>query len=231
MPRKTKKKMTKKTYKKSTKSFLSKFNSQVGFPKTTYVKMRYADSHEFSPAVPGVLNTWIFRANSIWDPDQTFVGHQPLGRDQWVPFYEKYVVYRADCTVNFSVRTNNSEPAAIGVYLSSDALITAPNICVLQEQGKSNIQIISPTTNGNAFTTNRRIKMTYNAKKWHNITNVKDAENLEADMGTNPTDETFFVVFYSNADPAAVGTAPVLVANVVINYYVCLKDPKELPRS
>lgn len=39
----------------------------------------------------GVSRSW--NLNSIYDPDRTGVGHQPLGHDEWSTMYTRYRVY------------------------------------------------------------------------------------------------------------------------------------------
>lgn len=220
----------KRRFYKRRKNFKSFFNRTIGFPKTAFVKMRYVDTITLSPSV-NTLNEEVFKANGIFDPYYPLGGHQPLGRDQWALFYNKYVVYRSECSVKFCVRVNNSEPLGIGIYLSSSPTTTALNVNTLQEQGHSVSLIGSPTTNGNAFTLNNKLKMSYNAKKWHGVTNVKDADNLEADFSADPADGTYFIVFAGPMDPTAAAPMPSVVVNVTIDYYVLCKDVKELPLS
>lgn len=51
----------------------------------------------------GITSTAVIRLNSLFDPDQTGVGHQPRGYDQWKLFYLNYVVSRCDYEIVFSV--------------------------------------------------------------------------------------------------------------------------------
>lgn len=138
---------------------LRRFNPQIGFPSSTYVKMRYVETFTISP-VSTVLNEHLFLANGIFDPRVAVGGHQPLGHDQWATFYNKYVVYRSHCTVNFSCANNTSVPATLGIYMTSTLSSSATTCNELQEQGYSNNISVSPTTNGNAFTINRKLRMT-----------------------------------------------------------------------
>lgn len=212
--------------------FKRRFNPQIGFPSTTYVKMRYVQTITLAPAFAGLFET-IFLANGLFDPYVPLGGHQPLGHDQWAQFYNKYVVYRSRCKVSYAVGNSPGIGSApiLGIYLSAAGSTTATTVNELQEQGKSNYIQLSQTTNGNAVTMNNSLYMTYNAKKWHNITNVKDADNLEASFGADPTDLTYFNIYYGNSSPTSGQAPPNIEICVQIDYYVLCKDPKELAQS
>lgn len=55
------------------------------------VRLTYADNyrHVFNY---GSAASQVFRTNSIFDPDFTGTGHQPLGRDLWASMYDYYCV-------------------------------------------------------------------------------------------------------------------------------------------
>jgi len=77
-------------------------NPRVSFqPRWVYSKMRYADTFLVT-MVGGLVIDQIFRANSLFDPDRTNVGHQPLGFDQFSPLYDHYRVDRFAYHVEFS---------------------------------------------------------------------------------------------------------------------------------
>lgn len=61
----------------------------------------------------GALATYVFRANSLYDPNETGGGHQPYLFDQYMALYTTYVVYGAYFEITFSSAT------------------TAPIFCVL----------------------------------------------------------------------------------------------------
>lgn len=51
----------------------------------------------------------IFRMNSLFDPDFSGAGAQPLGFDQWAAFYTRYRVLRAKAKVMFAAPTSLTE--------------------------------------------------------------------------------------------------------------------------
>lgn len=57
------------------------------------VKLPFCDHTSSTNTLPTSVNGFYqFKANSIYDPDQTGVGHQPLGRDTWASIYNYYKV-------------------------------------------------------------------------------------------------------------------------------------------
>jgi hypothetical protein len=66
--------------------------------------------------------TYVFRGNSLYDPDYTGTGHQPLLYDQYAAQYGKYRVTATRITVDFTNHSANS--AAIAVILPHTDVIT-----------------------------------------------------------------------------------------------------------
>lgn len=72
------------------------------------VKMPYADqSGSTTTLVTNISSFWQYKVNSIFDPDLTGVGHQPLGRDTWASIYNYYKVLECNIMVEI-VDTNLS---------------------------------------------------------------------------------------------------------------------------
>lgn len=78
------------------KLWLSTF---VAYPPEMVIKMPYFFANNYTVA-PGVFGTsQQFKVNSLWDPDLTGVGHQPLGRDTWTSIYDYYKVLKCKVEV------------------------------------------------------------------------------------------------------------------------------------
>lgn len=72
---------------------------------------------------------YIFRANSLFDPDFTGTGYQPIGFDEWSAFYNRYRVKESRVRAVFS--TSGSLPCCVGItfnHASSGAMTFSNNI-------------------------------------------------------------------------------------------------------
>jgi len=67
-------------------------------PDVTLIKMVYSD---YRPLVAAANQaSYVYRLNSCFDPDQTGVGGQPDGFDQWKTLYSQYRVVACDAKVH-----------------------------------------------------------------------------------------------------------------------------------
>lgn len=72
------------------------------YNNTYTVKLTYADNYRHDVAQNGSAGgTQFFRMNSIFDPDQSGTGHQPIMRDLWASQYDYYAVLQCDYTMRF----------------------------------------------------------------------------------------------------------------------------------
>lgn len=198
-----------------------------GFPSSKSVKMRYVDSIQLNPGAASVAN-YQFRANSIFDPDLTGTGHQPLGHDEWQLFYNHYVVTSAKITVQVMATTSNSSSMnSYGIYLSDDATVPSTTPEELMEQGKGTYWVQMDHVNSGIST--KRHSLVYGARSFFNLTDVKDnVDRIGAAFGANPTELAFFNVWGADLAGGDPGVSQVLVT---IEYNVAFSEPKSLNQS
>lgn len=78
-------------------------NSRIRFrdtimPDRFYTRLNY-DFNNYQLMASSSSGTLLIAGNSCFDPDKTGVGHQPLGFDQFVGFYNRYRVHKSSITV------------------------------------------------------------------------------------------------------------------------------------
>lgn len=97
-----------------------------GMPEQLFVKLNY--SQEVSTTVgTAVFLYHDFKINSLFDPDYTGVGHQPIGFDQYSAFFKKYRVYGMKYNIEFYADTSTEYTYIFLRTLDFDDVATALN--------------------------------------------------------------------------------------------------------
>jgi hypothetical protein len=187
------------------------------------VKMRYSEDINLTAGVN--LSNYDFRANSIYDPNLSGVGHQPLSHDQWANFYDHYVVLGAKIKVTL---WHGSSTATDNVFFSL-ALQDTNNVMtsqsMIREQPRTSWTMLTPPNAGKSM---RTLSKKFSAKKFFGAKSVITWDKLGATLGNNPTEDALFRIFYQNA--TSVNNVSVS-ANIIIDYIVLLSEPKVLVQS
>jgi hypothetical protein len=85
-----------------------------GVGDTARVTLRYVQFFTVA-GTSGVLGKNTFRGNSVFDPDQSGTGAQPVWFDDYALFYNRYRVVGSRCSVLAQGTTNNSLPVLFGL--------------------------------------------------------------------------------------------------------------------
>lgn len=85
---------------------------------STYITLGYSDTFTLSEAGNGLGAIYSFRLNSLYDPDLTGVGGQPVAFDQYALIYSKYLVFGGSWSVTFDNQVNRA--AVVGCIVTSD---------------------------------------------------------------------------------------------------------------
>lgn len=115
-----------KMYKRKPRSrALARITSQVsGFPPAMVIKLKYCSTHIGLSSATAAFDYNTFNLNSLFDPDVTNIGHQPLLSDQLRALYARYHVY--GCKVSVSgVCTSTNAIMTFGVGSTSHSLPNA----------------------------------------------------------------------------------------------------------
>lgn len=188
-----------------------------GFGNKQFVKLVYSDKFVVGGALLGTASVQQYQTSSLFDPDLTNVGHQPMGLDQVSPLFEKYIVTQME----YKITLTNSSAAQSVTYAitTSDSASTTTNIGQAIEQGNSRIGIITPATGGLSA-----IKIAGLVKNWTIQGQTYDEymgdSNNEANMSASPTDVSILNVYVADAGS---GTCPNVYGIVELVYYAWLR--------
>lgn len=211
-----------------------------GFPKNRIVKFRYTTYRTFGIQQ---LNEYFYSANSCYDPEQSVLGFQPYGWDQWGVFYKRYTVLKSKITVQWgtveqSVNANGynqSVPVIIGTGLrggGSSIIPSAYQMCQLPSTSYTVMQLSKEANSRPIKTT-----ATYRASNFWNVKDPQDVEDIGGQTGnyggggSDPARQAYFQVFtgpitnIANYVPSTTGIL------VTIDYTCMLQDPWELTLS
>ena len=169
----------------------------------------------------GAMQTKIVRANDIFDPDYTGTGHQPMGFDQWAVLYNHFVVLGSKVTCRFVLDADENDPAYVGVYISDDTTTpyTDASECIESKKGQTKI-LARPDKAGH-------VTATYSAKRFYNVTDVKDnVDRLGSTVTASPTEQALFHYWLQGVNETINGDV-----DVTIEYIVMFSEPKDLAQS
>ncbi len=200
----------------------------TGFPKSKMVKLRYVESISLNPtaAVPA---SHYFNASSLFDPNSSGVGHQPLGYDQWAALYGKYTVVGAKIKVTYTPQAGAGAvqtPGMMGVILDDNATFSylSGEEILESKQGRGGVVIFGGNANANKKTVSR----SYSARRFHGKPPLNN-DDIEALVTANPPDSVYFGVWLSAV--AQTSDPPLTVLLVEIEYIAVFSELKFLAQS
>lgn len=110
-----------------------------GFPLAQTVKLRYCEQIAIDVDQIAGVEHFRYRANSMYDPNFTGIGHQPRGFDQWMAVYDHYRVIQSHITVTPTTNTYvNLTPGMFEIILCDDTITPITNYKDLFENFSSN---------------------------------------------------------------------------------------------
>lgn len=174
--------------------------------------LRYAEGPlTLAPGALGVLNAYVFRANSLYDPNETGVGHQPMGFDDLMTKYKHY------CVTNARITVNARSADASGVYRWGIAVCptnTPPSSASdATEQGNGVQGMITQAQYSTGST--GQLTLDQNISKFFGVRSVTSEKDFFGTSASNPAEEVHFCVWIET-DTAYQGNG--VVFNVVIDY-------------
>lgn len=150
------------------------------------------------------MATYVFRANSLFDPDYTSTGHQPYGFDQLTVMYNHYCVKRAIIQVTL-LNNTSSYPVWIGIALHDDQNFAPTTITQSLEIPYSRAVMCAGTSNGGGA---RSVQCNFDAQRFFGVSPalLNGDSDYGASMYANPAEGAFFIVYagaLGSEDPSA----------------------------
>lgn len=184
-----------------------------GMPTRVRMVHKYADTIALS-AGAGTNAVWLFSCNSVYDPDRTAAGHQPMLHDQFAALYNNYIVTKAKIKVTFFP---NGSQMTVGCSVLPDTTTTyVGNLRQAAENAHSTVMNIEDTETRPIVMRRVQKASSYIGKPMFN-------RDLWASTGANPPDECYFAIFAGASDMTSTPSAMRCI--VQIWYYTIWSQP------
>lgn len=165
-----------------------------GFPNSIITKLRYCDSKTLT-STTGSLDTDVFTANGIFDPDITDTGHQPMWRDNYASIYNAYTVLGSKIT--FTVCTPATEfysrPCMLTLNGDDNATVST-TLSTRMESNNGTSYLMGP--NGNGYP---QLTSTFEPLLAFGVDTKDDGASLTA-VGSNPNEQWYWAFAMTTLD-------------------------------
>lgn len=166
----------------------------TGLPDTLRVRLHYSELVEMTSA--NDIKNYIFRGNSLYDPNYTGVGHQPLYYDTYTSMYQKYRVLGSKITCKFI--NNTSQCAAVAVIVPNTDALNVLNYASIRELPRSKATPPIPVSARYAHTfssiaSTRQVCGISSAEQWD--------EEWAGTSGSNPSQVWYWNIFMTTMVP------------------------------
>lgn len=172
---------------------------------------------------------YLFRTNSIYDPDQSGIGHQPMGHDQYENFYNRYIVLgsKITCTFKTTEQADATNPDSsfinCGITTIANASETIIDNSDFMENNKATYVQLQAQRPAGTVTKN------FSAKRFFGVKNVLDEEDVGAVFGQNPVNGAYWQLRLWN--PTSSSATRFAYVNVKIQYICVLRERKKITGS
>lgn len=191
----------------------------IGIPPIFMTKLKYNETVPVSSA----FGEYLFNGNSIYDPNRTSTGHQPMYQDEFAALYRKYAVSASKIQVSFVNRKAAGEIGitpfgTVGVYPHTSST-TSVDLTDATERDNCTYASIGPNTGDQGI-----INMTQYSKTRQVVGKGIDDDDLignTGNSGNNPALPWNWHLFYGSLDAT---DNLELYITVTITYYIKFFD-------
>jgi len=184
-------------------------------------RLRYVEDVSIAAGASGASVAAIYGADDCYDPRVATGGHQPIGFDQYMLFYDHFRVISSKITVTYIVPTTYA--AVVGIQLRDDDT-PVTNSERNREMGNIVYRTIYGDTGSAANMTT--LSYSFDAKKFYGPTYL-DATH-KGNGGASPSERAYYHVLNMSPDYS---TSADINCNITIDYVVEFTERKPLTQS
>ncbi len=195
---------------------------QAVFPASTTCWLRYNDTNSVTMTT-GSVGTYVLRANDLFDPDFTSTGHQPMGFDQVMVFYNHFVVLKSRLVCTFQNTANAPVFCQVRVDADSSAITTPSR---LLEFGGA--QVLVCEAKGVSGTT-RTAEISVDIARLQGVSQaaITSDPSLQGSVAASPAEVSYYHISAWN-DQSASGS---VFVNFTVEYLALFAEPRNPTQS
>jgi len=192
------------------------------FPARTTKWLRYSTNFSLT-VTAGAVATYVFRANDLFDPDFTGTGHQPMGFDQLMVFYNHFVVTHSKLIATFKSYGSVDSTIAIRQDATSTPLTVIDRI--VEFGGLVQAQLPASGLFGSQLT----LDLNLDIARLQGVTEsaITADPTLRGDAATSPTEVSYF---HCQAWDA-VGNSTTVNVSIVLEQRAIFTEPRDATES
>ncbi len=188
------------------------------------VILPYFESGVTRSGTAGAITNYFFSANGCFDPNVTGTGHQPMGFDEMMKYYEQYTVMKSTCCIDFV--GNGTNACNVGLSLAPDttAAVLGDNV----ENGQIVWSPIEGSAIGN-WSRFKRLELSCDCGIYFGRKTDREMLNdtsLQGTSAANPSEQVYFDLqtwgFGGLTDNTSV------YAQIYIEYDVVFWEPRKV---
>lgn len=166
----------------------------AGFADSVNVKLNYVQNIIINPGV--AIGSYVFRGNSLYDPDYTGGGHQPMYFDEYSAIYNKYRVL--GCSIRIDANNASTASALYFICFPATDIGVITSISQALEQGRAKSPKIIPL--GQTYSSSR-LKQYVSTRKVLGQSKVQVMDDDNAAITTaNPFQIWYWNLFWESTD-------------------------------
>lgn len=217
-------------YRTAAKKFSGSSMRNTVMPLKYKFSTRYVETQGTLNSPPGTLAQYMYSANGLYDPDISGTGHQPIGFDQMMQFYNHYTVIA--CKIKVMIYNDSDSNDVIVALDLNDNTPSAPNMSTLIENGSVKWRRLARQGNDGSQIQNPRsscvLSKGVSIRKYFSR-KVMSSDQLRGNAGSNPNDQVYFKIYVGNAMGSA--DAVSIRFTVQLDYIAILSEPKDIVSS
>jgi len=192
------------------------------FGQRTRRVVQYAENFTSVSSGAGTAGAYVFSANGLFDPNITGTGHQPMGFDQMMIFFNHYTVTRSRCRIQ-CVSTTAAQPTVALTVSGTSTPLTTPS--QIMEVGR--VTLLWLTGSGVA-NSHGALQAACNLRTFQGLNNTIDDPDMRGDSASNPAEQVYYIFYVWNPIDSTTVSASI---QVLIEYDTLFHEPRSPSQS